>query len=213
MLIEAYKYTSSMLSAGLAALRLDFTNALTTTNAHPWFAEAVRQNRAFQLSTAAAGVTFAAANVFSAANAQPLVGIFNPASSGVNVFIYRGTHTWNSGTPAAGGLVWAVSPSPAGVTAANNTTPTSVLTGRTAGSAVQGYVNSAMTGITGNAIAGYAGGPTTGALAANSNQSFVDLVDGVVCIAPGAAGGLFAAAAGTSPIVNASMFWEEIPVG
>lgn len=212
MLIEAYKYSSALLASGLAALRLDFTNALVSTNAHPWAAEAVRLNRAFQLSTAAAGVTLAAANILGAANAQPLVGIFNPLSSGVNVFVYRGVHVWNSGTSTAGGLAWGVAPSNAGVTAANGTSPTSVLTSRTTGSAVQGYVNQAMTGITGAAIAGYAGGPTVGAVAANANLTFVDSVDGVICIPPGGAGGLFAATGGNN-IVNASMYWEEIPVG
>lgn len=212
MLAELKKYAKGLVEiASSAALRGDGTSALVTTNAHPWFAEAVRQGNVYSLSTAAAGVTIAAANVFSASNAQPLVGVFNPQSSGVNVIVYRGVHIWNGGTAAAGGLVWAVAPSPAAVTAANNTNPTNVLTGKAVGSLTQGYVNSALTGVTGMAIVGYSGGPSTGALAANSNQTFIDQVDGAICIPPGAAGGLFAAAAGTSPIVNATMWWEEVP--
>lgn len=213
MLAELKKYARGFFEiASAAALRGDNTGALVTANGQPWFAEAARMGWIYSLSTAAAGVTIAAANVFSAANAQPLVGVFNPQSSGVNVIIARAKHMWNGGTPAAGGLVWGVAPSPAAVTAASGSSPTSVLTGRASGSACQGYVNQAMTGITGMAVAGYVGGPTTGALAANSNQTFDDLTDGLIWIPPGAAGGLFAAAAGTSPIVNATMWWAEVPL-
>lgn len=213
MLAELKKYARGLSEiASAVSLRGDNTSALVTANAHPWFCEGVRQGNVYALSTAAAGVTIAAANVFSASAAQPLVGVFNPPGSGVNVIVCRAKHTWNSGTAAAGGLVWGVAPSPAAVTAASGTNPTNVLTGQASGSAVRGYVNAALTGVTGMAIVGYAGGPSTGALAANSNQSFDDLTDGLIWIPPGAAGGLFAAAAGTSPIVNASMWWEEVPV-
>jgi hypothetical protein len=212
MLAELLTRIAGLTSTGIQALRGDKTGALIIADGHARYQEAVIQGNCYTLATAAAGVTIAAANVFSAANAQPLVGVFNPQGSGVNAVMTLARHVWNSGTPAAGGLVWATASAPAGVTAANNTNPTNMLTQRAAGSKVQGYVNSALTAITGNAIVWYSGGPTTGALAANANQAFFDEVAGLVIVPPGAAGGLFAAAAGTNPIVNACIFWEEVPV-
>lgn len=212
MLAELLIRTAGLAQGAANALRGDKTGALATTDAHSRFQEAVIQGNVYSLSTAAAGVTIAAANVFSASNAQPLVGIFNPANSGVNAVMLLCRSIWNSGTSGASGLVWAVAPSPAGVTAANNTNPTNMLTGRASGSKVQGYVNSALTAITGNAIVMFSGGPSVGALTANSNQGYFDPIDGLVVIAPGCAGGIFAASAGTSPIVAASIAWEEVTV-
>lgn len=212
MWAELRKLGANLVAGAYDVLRGDNTSALVVTQGHSAFAEAVRQGNVYQLSTAAAGVTIAAANVHGASNAQPLVGVFNPTGSGMNVVIHKGVHSWASGTAAAQGLVWGVAPAPCGITAASGTTPTNCLTGQTGGSVCRGYVNGAMTGITGSAIAGFAGGPTTGALAANANATFFDYVDGCIWIPPGAAGGLFAAAAGTSPIVAATMVWEEVPI-
>ena len=116
MLAELVTRLSGLVQGQIQGLRGDKTAALVITDGHARYQEAVIQGNVYSLATAAAGVTIAAANVFSAANAQPLVGIFNPANSGVNAVVLRGRHTWNSGTTGASGLVWATAPSPAGIT-------------------------------------------------------------------------------------------------
>lgn len=209
------------LGAGLAeiasavVLRGDYTGALVITQGHAGYAEAVRQGRAWTMSTAAAGVTIAAANVFSAANAQPLVGIYNPTNSGLNAIIHRGKHTWNSGTAGAGGLVWGVAPyiQAATLTGAGGVTEINALTFASGGSGMKTYSNTAMTGVAGMVLARFAGGPSVGAIAANAALTFDDWVDGELICAPGQVCGLFAAAAGTSPVVSATMSFEIVPAG
>src|SRR4051812_1443109 len=143
MLAELYRYSKGLVQGATSVLRGDTTGALVATMGHATYQEAVRQGQVYSLHTAAAGVTVAAANVVGAASLQPLVGIFNPAGSGVNAVIWRGVSTWNSGTAGAGGLVWATLTSPAGVTAASGTSPINQLTLSATGSSVRGYVNQA----------------------------------------------------------------------
>jgi len=212
MLADLYKYSTGLVQGALATMRGDKTGALVVSAGHAPYQEAAIQGGLWSLSTAAAGVTVAAANVVAAANLQPLVGIANPAGSGYNLCIIRGVHVWNSGTAGAGGLVWTTCPANTLVTAAGGNGAISCLTQQLGGSRARTYVNSAMTGITGGVLFSYAGGPSAGAIAANSNQMYIDYVDGVIIVPPGAACGLAAAAAGTSPIVNATMFWEEVPI-
>lgn len=216
MLAELKKMAAGLIEiASSAVLRGDYTGALVTQQAHGAYAEAVRQGRVWAMATAAAGVTVAAANVVAAANAQPIVGIYNPPGSGLNAIIHRGRHCWASGTAGAGGLVWAVTPSiqTATLTGAGGITEVNALTGASGGSGMKTYSNTAMTGITGQVIVRAAGGPTTGALAANANHSYEDWVDGEIICGPGQTCGLFAAAAGTSPIIIASMSFEIVPAG
>lgn len=212
MLLKLMKFAAQLSQIGMAEVRGDKSQALVTTDGHGRYQEAALQGNLFSLSTAAAGVTIAAANVFSSAAAQPLVGIANPPASGFNGVILLGTHTWNSGTPAAGGLVWATCPANNLVTAPGGNGAIGGGSQAAGGSVMRTFVNAAMTGITGAQIYAFAGGPSVGALAANSNQHFVSELAGILVVPPGSIGGLFAAAAGTSPIVNASMFWEEVAV-
>jgi hypothetical protein len=150
--------------------------------------------------------------VVSSNPVQPLVGIFNPLTSGVYFVIWRAVSIWNSGTPAAGGLVWAVVAPNSPVTAAGSNSALNNLNFQLGGSIARTFINTAMTGSGAGSILRYHGGPTVGALAANSNQTFIDQVDGDIIVSPGSLVGLCAAAAGTSPIVNADLTWEEVPI-
>ncbi len=213
MLAEGKKYAAGLVeTASSVSLRTDAVQALVTTPGHAAYAEAVRQGRAWTMATAAAGVTVAAANVVAAANAQPLVGIYNPQGSNLNVIIHRGRSTWNSGTAGAGGLVWGVvaSISASTLTGAGGVTEINALTFVAGGSGVRTYSNTAMTGVTGMVIARFAGGPAVGALAANGSHTYDDWVDGELICGPGQVCGLFAGAAGTSPIISASMSFEVV---
>lgn len=215
MLAEMYVKAAGLVQGALVTLRGDLTGALVVAQGHAAYAEAVRQGRVWHMATAAAGVTIAAANVVGAANAQPLVGIYNPPGSGLNAIIHHAKHVWNSGTPAAGGLVWGVVPliQTGTLTGVGGVTEVNALTFASGGSGMKTYSNTAMTGVVGMVIARNAGGPTVGALAANANQTFDDWVDGALICGPGQACGLFAAAAGTAPIINASMSFEIVAAG
>jgi hypothetical protein len=211
MLAELVQGLRALGASVPGALRGDKTSALCVTDVHARFQEAVLQGNVYSLATLVAGVTVGAANVFSAAAAQPLVGIYNPPTSGRNAVIWYGSALWNSGTPGTGGLVWGTSPVPPLASLASANAPINSLT-LSAGSAMRGFVNSALTGITGNQLHRYAGGPAAFALAAGAPAYYVDMVDGAIIVPPGAACGLYAGAVGTSPIINASMFWEEIVI-
>lgn len=190
--------------------RLGFDRTMVVQTAHSQLTEAALRGQLYCLSTAVAGVTIASANVYSASNPQPLVGVYNPTGSGKNLIVHRAIHTWASGTAAAQGLVWAVSAAPStGLTAAGvSNLSINAFTFATTSNAKQ-FVNSAMTGIT-MALYGFAGGPSTGAVAANAPTTFYDPVEGGIVVPPGASCGLFAGAAGSSPIVAASMYYEEV---
>lgn len=190
-------------------IRVGRDRGLMIQHAHARYQEAVRQGRVYTLSTLAAGVTIAAANVIAAANSQPLVGIYNNTTL-YNAVIWRATAVWASGTAAAQGLVWGVvAPPSTGLTAGGVTTAALNNLTFLASSQMKQFVNSALTGAT-SALFRFMGGPTTGALAANANHTYWEQTDGDIIVPPGGCLGLFAAAAGTSPIVAASFTYEEV---
>jgi hypothetical protein len=69
-----------------------------------------------------------------------------------------------------------------------------------------------MTGSGAGLIFDYAGGPAAFALAAGAPASYVDQVDGRIICIPGNSVFLTFGAAGTSPIANGSITWEEVSV-
>lgn len=173
-----------------------------------YFEEAVREGRMFALATAIAGVTIAAGNVIAASNTKPLVGLYNPTADR-DIVIWRADHVWNSGTTGAGGLVWGGVPLATGLLTVQGSLTAAVnLKTQQTNSVMQQFVNAALTGLTATLIR-LAGGPSVGAIAASSALSFVDDVKGCLIIPPGAVMGLFAGVAGTSPIVSASIVYEE----
>lgn len=193
---------------GESEIRLTRDASQAMQMSHGVYTEAALRGNLYSLSTAAAGVTVAAANIVAAANSQPIVGIWNPTNSGKTVSIIRCTWSISSGTLGAGGLVWAyfvgTSTGASGLAEVNNF---SFVTG---GSGVRTYVNTAATGVT-SVLLRHIGGPTTGAAAANQNLSGAEETAGSILVPPGVFLGLMAAAAGTSPIVSASMEFEVLP--
>lgn len=212
MLAELQVVLSGLTTASYKFLRGEKSGALIVAHGHGRYQEPAVQGGLWTLSTAAAGVTIGATNVFSSAAGTPIVGIVNPAGSGKNCVITRAVVICASGTAAAGGWVWGyITPSLAapisalgGNGAVNNGT---LVTG---GSIAKTFVNSALTGAPAGSLLRYLGGPTTGAAAANQNLTTQEETSGDIICPPGGMIGIFAAAAGTSPIVNASMTWEEV---
>lgn len=186
---------------------------LVTSDAHGRYYESTLRGGIWNLATAVAGVTVAAANVFSAAAGQPLVGIYNPVGSGKNCVVLRGRTHWLSGTPGVSGAVWGFVPANAGVTAQGGAGAINGGTLQVGGSIAKTFVNAALTGAPAGQLLRYLGGPFAGAIAATSVGMITDEeTAGDIIVPPGAALGIFVGAAGTSPIVAASMSWEEVAV-
>ena len=192
--------------------RLTKDLGVATQSLHGNYYEGTYRGNVWTLSTAVGGVTVAAANVIAASAGSPIVGVFNPVNSGKNLVIIRASSTWASGTAGAGGLVWGIIPPNAAVTATGGNGAINNATFTTGGSVAKTFTGSALTGAGVSTLFRFLGGPTTGALAANGSPTVNEETAGDIICPPGAVVGLFAAAAGTSPIVMASMTWEEVAV-
>ncbi len=190
--------------------RLSRDASMAVQNSHGLMQEAAFRGNLFSLGTAAAGVTCTATQVVSTTLSSPIVGIYNPAGSGKNAVILYTEHCWASGTAGAGGLSFGVIPA-AAVSAAGGSGAVNMLTLAVGGSTCKTFTAAALTGQTvASTIARMLGGPSTGALAANSMSYYVNYLEGAIIIPPGAMGGVFTNLVGTSPIICASMCWEEI---
>jgi hypothetical protein len=193
-------------------VRLGKTGEMVVGHAHGRYYESAVRGNLWTLSTAAAGVTVAAANVFSASAGSPIVWVFNPVTSGKNMVITRANLLVASGTLGAGGFVWGFIAPNAGVTAAGGNGAINNQSFLTGGSIAKTFTGSALTGAGAGSLLRFVGGPTTGAAAANQNLTIQEDTQGDLICPPGGVIGIFAAAAGTSPIVMASMTWEEVPI-
>lgn len=192
-------------------VRISKDSSLVAQQAHGGLYESVYRGNVFSLPTAAAGVTVTATQTVAVTLSSPIVGIFNPASSGVNAVVLYVDHCWASGTAGAGGLAFATSVCT--VTAAGGSGSVNLKSQVVGTSQCKTFTAAAATGQTAAPnIVRMLGGPTTGALAANGNSYYQVWFEGGLIIPPGCLGMVLANAAGTSPIVAASMMWEETPV-
>ncbi len=197
--------------AAILTARLSRDGSAVVQFGHGAMQEAAFRGNLFSLATAAAGVTCTATQVVSTTLSSPIVGIYNPAGSGKNCVILYAEACWASGTAGAGGLCFGTIPSPAGVSAAGGSGSINMLSQVVGGSTAKTFTGAALTGQTvAPGIARVLGGPTTGALAANSMSYYPVYLDGAIIVPPGGVGGLFTALVGSSPIILASMVWEEI---
>ena len=201
------------LSDGLVStVRISHDGSHVSQDSHGRFQEAVYRGNVWSLATAAAGVTITASQGVAYTLGVPMLAMYNPAGSGKYAVLLAAKTVWASGTAAAQGIVIGVVPS-AGVSAAGGNAAVNLLTGVSGGSTMKTFQTASMTGQTvAPTIVDFIGGPTTGALAAAGSAVYAWDYSGLVFCPPGAILGLYAAAAGTNPIVAGSMFWEEIPV-
>jgi hypothetical protein len=171
----------------------------------------------FHANTIGAGVTLAAANALgtavpAAGAAQPILGLLNPASSGVNLVINKALVATLFGTPA-GGFMFGFLPNTQAAlytgTQSNKGVKANTLT---SSSLAVVLPNLAVTGTTVQFVElKQLGGPAAVAAGAGVYTAFEE-VAGDVIIPPGAVIGIFAVAAGTSHLVKASLQWAEVPV-
>lgn len=183
--------------------------ATVTQDAHGRFYEAVYRGNVYTAATVSAGYTIVATTDISPLPANtgvPIIGLFNPTVSTVNLVIMRTKVATVSGTPG-GPLSWNVIPAPSGITIAG----TQGLNNKTFQAGGIGRVANA-TAITGSA-AGIMfrtmGGPAAVAAGAGVYQ-VEEITDGDIILGPGSFAGLAAFATGTTHIVLASITWEEV---
>jgi hypothetical protein len=197
-----------------ASFRQDHSGAMCIQPSGGDYQELTYRAQTYTLATAAAGVTVGATEVFSSTGpVQPLIGLANPVGSPFNLVLLAMKLIWAGGTAAANGCVLA-GLNVSGYTGAGTNAAVSCKTLVAGGSKALTFAGA--TAMTGQSVAhsllDFIGGPTAGALAANAAvQSFIDY-KGLFFCPPGGSLILGAAAAGTSPIVAASMQWAEIPV-
>lgn len=186
------------------------TSALVMQQASGKYAEAVLRGNTYYATVPAAGVALSVA-----INTTPSVTLWNPLGSGVNLRVLRVTVGYISGTMPAGSVVYTynnnnTATNPSGGTAI---TPVNGLVG--AGNASKAKCGFGQT-VTGTPIMGETLFSSFAELATTANgfQPIVDDVDGRYIIQP--SNGLNIAAistAGSSPVITASFFWEEVTIG
>lgn len=198
-------------------LRNTRTGELTIANVHGPYHESASRQMIWTVRTATAGITVTALMVVSGASATaiPIIGLRNASGSARLLSLIDATIHISSGTLGANGFHWAMYGGAAGAAISTGSQSAGVshylgTAGTTVGYAFAGAT--ALTGASGDMLAmRMAGGPTTGAAAANAPLTFYEYLDGKIVLGPGVFIGLFAGAAGTSPIVSASLTWEEVP--
>ncbi len=151
-------------------------------------------------------------------SAQPVIGLYNPSTSLVNLVILKASLVESviAGTAVApGGFMWVYSAGNPGVS--TGSTPINNKTLVAAGSSAKAFaVSTALTGLTnslavfrGTGIGGLnAAGPAT-AISQAQNQT-VENVDGSIIVPPGGVIGIMNALSTTTVQVSVGIIWEEV---
>jgi hypothetical protein len=172
--------------------------------------------------TAINNVTYTVATL--GATATPVVGVWNPAASAVNLVIVQATlGVAMTALQATGGgpFVWCMSTGNGALTLGAQ--PLNRKTLALAGSAARDMTNVALTGLTNNLVQRFAsalgGGSAvqaaflaTQAGAQTQQASFVEQIDGAIIVPPGGVLALLAAATPVAHSAASGLLWEEVPV-
>jgi hypothetical protein len=178
--------------------------------------------------TSIANATFTSADGLSgtlgtAATATPIIGLWNPLTSGYNAVILQAnlqlvlTATTATGP---GALMWAVYTGNAGITVGSQQTPVNNKSLLAAGSQMKGLNTLALTGLAavGNFLRASSLG---GGLAINTSvtpantvapSNNVENIDGAIVVPPGGILGLFCSTTPAAHSAVGSLTWEEVPV-
>lgn len=201
------------------------SGAQRTADAHARFMDAVLAGRVYTTGvglTAINNATFTTAT--TGVTATPLIGVWNPASSGKNLVLWQAilnvmfTAATNTG---AAPYIWMVNPTAGVIT--TGLTPFNQLTLQQAGSVAKGYATTALTGMS-NALttmrASALGGGSSATFSfvgtavgqATVNVASVENLDGSIVVPPGA---IIALMATTTPVAHSmasGLIWEEVPI-
>lgn len=176
-----------------------------------------------QPATTAPPTALSAATILLTASAQPIVGVWNPLSSTVNVVVLQAmlVDVINNVTSVApGSFVWAASTGNTSLTAGLAPFNRKTLTNN--GSQVKGFslsTASLLTGLTNNLVIfdaaefNVASGLLTTTVAASTptpSVSGVENFDGHIIIPPGGVLALLNTVSSTTHSVTARLLWEEV---
>jgi hypothetical protein len=211
--------SAQSLAAGSAATtRMGQLNDIILSELHGKFYE---QNYRGNLFSVGMGVTALSANTIAlTATATPIIGVWNPSTSPVNLVIAKAKlqlAVAGNSAVAPGGFVWATSVGNAGIT--TGLTPTNRKTMAAAGSQAKGFnISTALTGLTNNLVVmeasafgtlvvaqGATGTPIIGAM---QQEEF----DGSLIVPPGGVLALLNTVSTVTVSVAAGLSWEEVPV-
>lgn len=206
--------------------RGDRSGAITTTDAHGRFQEAVLTGNVYSggmALTSIANATFSTGTL--GATATPIVGVWNPSTSGKNLVILQAklqSIITALQVTGAGALMWATSTGNTAIS--TGAAPFNKLTFLASGSVAKDVSGVALTGLTNNLVVRDASGLISGAVSnlstlqtaaglMPSNVASIDNIDGSIIVPPG---GVLALLCSTNPPVAIScatgLLWEEIPV-
>lgn len=224
--INIYQGLKKLASGGLALLRADRTSALVTTDAHGRFQEAALSGNLYgggMTLTSISNATFTTATL--GATCTPIVGIWNPSTSGKNAVILQAklqTIITALQVTGQGAYMWCTSTGNGALTL--GTTPFNRTTLSSSGSVVKDMSGIALTGLTNNLVVREAsslqGGPgsnlstlQTAAGLMPLNNPAVENIDGAYIVPPG---GILALLCTTNPPVAISaasgIMWEELDI-
>ncbi len=196
-------------------------------NLHGRYYEQVSRGNVYSIGCS---ITALSANTITLINTStPILGIYNPTTSGVNVVMLQCGLTMAANTLSSpvgpGPFVWASS---VGNTAVSTgSTPFNRKTLVSSGSAVKGFPGGvALTGITNNTVifevadlpnlGGLGSAGTVGASTATSNATQgafgVEYFDGSLFVPPGGILALLNTVSTTTMSVTGHLLWEEVPV-
>lgn len=202
---------------------LDAQGSLVTTDGHARFLEAVKRGTVFGIGCNLTALS--AATILLTSSGQPIVGVWNPTTSGVNMVIWQATllAALNNVTSVApGAFIWAASIGNISLTAGLN--PINRKTLQSAGSVGKAFslsTASLLTGLTNNLTFVEAGDfntasalLTTTVAAATPTPSVVSRqdFDGSIIVPPGGVFGLFNTISSTTHSVSGRLLWEEVQV-
>jgi hypothetical protein len=186
---------------------------LNISHVHGNYYEPTYRGNVFTCSTAAAGITLAATSLspLAAGTGTPIIGLYNPQSSGKNLVINKVHVGVITSSASTGNIVWNYAINQT-ITAAANGTINSNFLGGAASSVVKAYVNTATTGSTIGIMfrPAYqlqfvtAAGEVVGPIEQDLN--------GDIIVPPGAYLALANGVSNTTTVLSASITWEEVPI-
>lgn len=204
----------------LTPFTANLSGAQRAANAHAQFMDATLAGRVYSFglsNTALAAANAIATGVTS--SAQPVIGLWNPSTSGVNLVIWQAiiTHTTIANTAVSpAGFMWLVNSAQNAIS--TGSTPFNTKTLVQGGSVAKAFaMATALTGMSGSlavlrpAAIGTinAAGPATAIHQAVTPN--IEFVEGSLIVPPGGVLAIMGQASTTTVSLNVGIVWEEVP--
>lgn len=210
-------------SAGSPAIRTGNTGEMNTADAHGRFYEANYRGNVYGIGCALTALS--AATILLTASAQPIVGVWNPTTSPVNMVILQAAlqdELNNVTSVAPGAFIWATSIGNTSLTA--GLSPINRKTLASSGSQGKAFALSTaslLTGLTNNVVFLEAADfntasalltTTVAAATPTPSNVFIQHFDGNLIVPPGGVLALLNTVSSTTHSVAARLVWEEVPL-